>query len=257
MKPVRSVLALFLVVLVAAPAAATHGGIHPTFRDERVYFQCNGATRLYQANWLAAGGDESSYVPWTTVEPRGTVLEEGHGCGGLDWGGITDETFDPVFQDTFTGNLRDMTVRMYNFAASYTRTTPTDTLRVYAEIDGVPLFPPGGRTVTVTPQPMNGPTGDEYDFTITNIGYADEIRDASGNVVDVETGGAASEDGNGEIVHTITLMVGRHGTALGQDPTGHNAAFWAWYTHDVKPGIFFNPEVLAEATVEADLPSFD
>jgi hypothetical protein len=257
-KTARWLPALLMMLVLAAPASATHGGIHPKFRSQGVYFHCNGETKLYQANWLAEATAESSYVPWSTSPPPGSV-SDGNGCGGLDWGGNTNEVYDPVYQGSFTGNLRSMTIRLYNFLANATRSAPTDPLRLYAEIDGVALFPPGaqpsnGRTVTVTPQPGNSGATDFYEFTITNIGFANEIRDASGNVIDVQTGGAAQEDGNGTIEHTIKLFIGRHGTGLGQDPAGHNVGFWVWDTTEVPAGITFNPTAPAAATVQADLP---
>lgn len=260
MKTARWFSPLALSLILASPAIATHAGIHPKFKSQTVYFHCSGETILYQANWLLAVGDPSSYVPWDTNPPPGSVTD-GNGCGGLDWGGTTNPVYDPAYQGTFTGNLRDMTVRLYTFVTNTTRQAPTDPLRLYAEIDGIPLFPPGaqpnnGRTVTVTPQSVNSGLTDFYEFSITNIGYAKDILDPSGNVIDVETGGAALEDGNGEMEHTITLFIGRHGTALGQDPAGHNAGFWVWDTTEVQSGITFNPPGLAEATVAADLPDY-
>jgi hypothetical protein len=226
-----------------------------------VYFHCNGQTKIYQANWAAAiGAGGSPSVPWSTAPPPGSVTDQ-NGCGGLDWGGTSNDFYDPVFSGTFNGNLRDMTIRIYNFVANATRSEATDSLRLLAEIDGVPLFPPGaqpnnGRTVTVTPVSGNMGATDFYEFSITNIGFADEVKDASGNVIDVKTGGAALEEGNGEMEHTINLWIGRHGTAFGQDPAGHKAGFWVWDTTEVPSGIVFNPPTLAAATVAADLPTF-
>jgi hypothetical protein len=110
--------------------------------------------------------------------------------------------------------------------------------------------------VTVTPEPGNAGLTDFYEFSITNIGFATEVKDAVGKVIDVKTGGAALEDGNGQLEHVIKLFIGRHGTAFGQDPAGHNAGWWVWDTTEVPSGITFNPSSLAEATVAADLPSF-
>ncbi|MGH2691434.1 MAG: hypothetical protein ACRDHM_02920 [Actinomycetota bacterium] len=256
MKPVRSVLFAILAVLVAAPAFATHGGIHPTFKTQGVYFHCTGDTIVYQADFAATG-----YVTgWDTSPPPGGVAD-GNGCGGLDVGGASNEFGDPVFEGTFTGNLRDMTVRIFDFILPNARQGATQELKVYAEIDGDPLFPRGptaniyeGRNVTVTPVRGNADLTDEYEFTITNIGFANEIKDASGNVIDVETGGAALEDGSGTIEHTIKLLIGL-ATGIGDDPlTGMD--FFVWDTTEVPSGITFNPASPAEATVAADLPDF-
>jgi hypothetical protein len=259
MRATRLVVAIAMIVgLVATPASATHGGPHPAFRTEHAYFHCSEPTKLYQANWLAALAAASSYAHWNTTPPSGSVTE-GHGCGGADWGGTTNPAYDPVFTGTFKGNLRDMTVRLHQFVTHGAGSPTPQTLRLYAEIDGKPLFPPGqlpehGRTVAVTPVLVNSGVTELYEFSITNIGYAREVRDANGNVVDVQRGGAAKEDGTGTMEHELTLYVGLHGTAFAQDPTGHKAAMWVWDTTEVASGITFNPPLLAPAKVAADLP---
>ena len=258
MKPARPLLALTLAVLTVSPAAATHGGIHPKFKSLGVYFHCTGETPLYQANWLADAGASSSFTSWDTSPPPGSVTD-GNGCGGLDVGGASNEFGDPVFEGTFSGNVRDMTVRLYDFILPNARQGATQRLKVYAEIDGVPLFPRGGteniyegRNVTVTPVRGNSGTTDLYEFTVTNIGFANEIRDASGNVTGVETGGAALEDGFGTQEHTIKLLVGLAGFIGDDPPTGVD--FFVWDTSEVPSGITFNSNTPAAATVQADLP---
>lgn len=259
-KTARWFAPLALSLILASPAIATHGGIHPKFKSQTTYFHCNGETILYQANWLAAAGGESAYVPWDTSPPPGSVTD-GNGCGGLDTGGGPNELGDPVFKGTFSGNLRDMTVRIYDFVFPNTRQGPTQKLKVYAEIDNIPLFPVGsmaggyeGRMVTVTPQRGNAGTTDYYEFSITNIGFAEEVLDPSGNVVDVDTGGAALEDGNGELEHSIKLLLGLADGIGGDPPSAID--FWVWDTTEVPSGITFNPAGLAEATVAADLPAY-
>lgn len=258
MKPIRPLLALTLVLLVVSPAAATHGGIHPTFRSQTVYFHCTGETPVYQANWVAAAGASSSYASWDTSPPPGSVTD-GNGCGGWDAGGASNEFGDPVFEGTFTGNVRAFTVRLYDFILPNARQGSTQRLKVYAEIDGIPLFPRGGtegiyegRTVNVAPVRGNSGLTDLYEFTITNVGFADEVKDASGNVVGVDTGGAATENGNGTTEHTIKLLIGLAGGIGDDPPTGMD--FFVWDTSEVPSGITFNPASAAAATVAADLP---
>jgi hypothetical protein len=259
MHPGRWLSALILVLILAVPASAVHGGKHPTFSTRTTYFHCNGQTKLYQANWLAEGTAPSSYVPWDTSPPPGSV-SDGNGCGGLDTGGGTNELGDPVFQGTFTGNVRDMTVRIYDLVTANARQGTTQRLKVYAEIDGTPLFPTGttegayeGRTLTVTPERRNSGATDYYEFTITNIGFANEIRDDAGNVIDVETGGAALEDGDGTEEHTVRLLLGLANGIAGEHPHGSN--LWVWDTTEVPSGITFNPPTPSTATVQADLPN--
>jgi hypothetical protein len=250
-----------LTALVASPAIASHGGIHPTFRSETVYFHCHGPTKLYQANWTLALADPSSYPTWDTTEPQQSV-QQGAGCGAVDWGGTTNALYSAVFKGTFTGNLEDFTVRVHQLLLGNARAARTETLRLYAEIDGVPIFPPGtqpahGRTVTVTPVKSSTGASELFEFSVTNVGFARDVVDDQGRVVDVETGGVALEDGDGELEHELLLFLGVHGTALGQNPAGHKVGTWVWDTTEVPSGITFNPPSLAAATVAADLPIFE
>ncbi len=264
MKSTRSLaaasLALGLAVLAAAPAGADHGGIHPTFKPQTVYFHCTGTTKVYQVSQpiesIAFGG--TGYTAWNATPPTQSV-DEGAGCGGLDWGGTTNSVYDPAFEGTFTGNLSSMTIRIYDFMLNQTRSTATEQLRLNAWIDGVPIFPVGaqpnnGRTVTVTPVEGNLGSTDYYEFSITNLGYAIDVLDETGKVIDVETGGVALEDGAGQNAHTFKLYLGLHGTAFGQDANGHKVAAWVWDTTEVPSGVTFNPTELAPAQVTADLP---
>lgn len=249
-----------LALLVAAPAGATHGGNHPTFRDETVYFHCTGQTKVYQVNWLSEVGAESSFARWDTSAPSQSVTDGG-GCGALDAGWVTNDLYDAAFIGNFTGNLREMTVSIHEFLLGNTRTSTTQKMRVYAEIDGVPLFPKGttegaytGRGFTVTPVVDNGGATHFVEFSITNIGYATDIFDAEGKLIDVETGGAALEDGNGTGEHTIKMFLGMEGFPGEDPPLGGD--MWVWDTTEVPSGIVFNPQQLSGDTVAADLPNF-
>lgn len=265
MKTARWFTPLALSLILASPAIATHGGIHPTFRSQTVYFHCTGETPVQQINWLASIGSSSSYATWDTSPPPGSVTD-GEGCGATDLGGASYDFLDPVFEGTFTGNLRDLTVRIYDFVLNSDRDPAAPvSLRVYAEIDGIAIFPAGtletggyaGRSLMV--QPSRGDNAGLTDllvFSITNIGYANEIRDAAGNLIDVETGGAALEDGNGECAHSIKLLLGLE-EFPGSEPQTTGSEFWVWDTTEVPSGITFNPPDLAEATVAADLPEYD
>ncbi len=262
MKAARWLPALILTLTLATSAAATHGGIHPTFRSQTVYFHCTGETPVQQVNYLASNGSSSSYATWDSSPPPGSVTA-GEGCGGADMGGASFEGLDPVFEGTFTGNLRDLTVRLYDFILNNNRAEGVPvSLRVYAEVDGVPIFPGGtpeeggyaGRSFTVTPTRENSGVTDRFEFTITNVGFANEVPDASGNVVDVETGGAALEDGNGVMEHTLKLLVGFNAFA-GEEPQTTGTDFFVWDTDEVPSGITFNPSDPAAATVAADLPN--
>ena len=248
------------LVALAGPASA-YTGIQPTFATSNVYFHCTGDTKLENVNWVETLGDESSYTKWDANPPTQSV-QSGAGCGALDEGQTTNEVYDPVFQGEFTGNLRDLTVHLHEFLFGNTRQGATQPLRVYAEVDGIPIFPRGnyegngaydGRGFTVTPVSENMGATDLVEFTITNIGYANYTYDDQGNVVDVQTGGVATENGDGTTVHTLKLLVGID-TFVGDDPpTGTD--MWVWDTTEVPSGITFNPDAPATATVAADLPN--
>lgn len=250
-----------LLVFTVLPAAAGQSSIRPTFRQEEVFFSCLGPTKVHQANWFAALGAESSFPGWTTTAPAQSA-QQGGGCGAADWGGTTNAVYGPVFRGTFTGNLREFTVRFDQLLLGSARQGSVELLRITGDIDGVPIFPPGaqpshGRTVTVTPVRSASGASERFEFTVTDVGFANDVLDENGEVVAVETGGMALEDGDGTEEHTLTLFLGVHGTALGQSPAGHKVATWAWGATDVPGGIVFNPPAVAAATVKADTPSFD
>lgn len=250
--------ALTLVLGVVSPSSATHGGNHPTFRSRNVWFHCTGETKLQQVNWLTSAGSGASDATWNESPPAGSVVD-GAGCGSFEPGWVSNELYDAVFVGSFYGNLRDMTVRIHQFIMGQTRQGDTQRLRVYAEIDGEPIFPGGtpdtgytGRTLTVTPEEDNSGATHLFEFSITNIGYANDVFDAEGRLIDVETGGIATEDGNGTQEHSLKLLIGAD-SFLGEDPpTGWD--FWVWDTSEVPSGITFNPSSLATAKVAADLP---
>jgi hypothetical protein len=261
-RSVRLLVAAILVVLVAAPASATHGGIHPQFKSQGVYFHCTGDTPVYNVNWLQEIGASSAYATWDTSPPPGSV-QDGEGCTSADVGWTTNELYDPTFEGTFTGNLRDMTIKVYDLVANNDRDqgVPTN-LRIYAEIDGISLFPHGsteggydGRSFTVTPSRTNSGLTDMFEFSVTDIGSATEITDAAGNVIDVKTKGAALENGEGEIEHTIKILLGIDAFP-GEEPQTTGGDLWAWDTTEVPSGITFNPTSLAVAKVKADTPDF-
>lgn len=247
MRRIALLLSFVLVLSTVAvlPAGATHGSVHPTFRSEEVWFHCTGDTKVYNVNWTLGLGSESTYMPWDTTAPAGSVAD-GAGCGSFDLGGITNPVYDPVFRGYFTGNLRDLTVRLHHLVLSNRRNGQPVDITVQAVIDGVNLFPGDGKSVQVTPTPANSGATEQFEFSITNIGIANDILDEAGNIIGVETGGAAYEDGDGAEEHELTLFVG-----LTEYP---EPGLWAWDSTEVPSGITFNPEAPAAAQVQADLP---
>ena len=249
---------LFMVLVLAISPASAADATRPTFRTEAVYFHCPGPTKVQQANWAAGITSGGSYNPWNTTAPGGSV-QTGAGCGSVDWGGTSNNVYDPVFRGEFTGNLSSITVRIHQLVTGNARQSGTETLRLIGDIDGAPIFPAGaqpanGRTVTVTPVRVNSGATDLYEFTITNLGFYEEGVDGAGNPYS-RSGGMATELGDGTTVHTLTLGIGLHGTAFGQDAAGHKATAFVWDTTEVPSGMTFNPATPAAVTVAADLPA--
>lgn len=246
MKNWIKLVAMVAVLAIGGPAAATHGGVHPTFRTERVYFHCVGPTKVQNANLVTDGP-----ATWNATAPTQSV-QEGAGCGYLDPGaarGANQQTiYDAPFVGTFTGNLRDLTVELHNLALSRARTGSMFVIRVRGSIDGTPIFPEtAGQFVNVTPVPSSTGASEKMLFTIKGLGCASEVLDAEGNVVDVKTAGLATEDGDGAAEHELVLTIDSYAT--------NQASAWVYDTTEVPAGITFNPPTEEAATVRVDNPA--
>lgn len=239
---------IVLVILTAVPAAATHGGIHPTFRSENVYFHCTGPTKVHAVNTTLAAG----LVPWNTTAPTQSYTQ-GAGCGTLDtffFHPDPAQPYDASFRGTFNGNLKSMTVRLHNLVLGRARTGDATQLGVRLMVDGQEYVPIGignGTQVDVSPVPSSTGATELLEFSITDIGTAKEIKDAQGNVIDVVTSGAVSEDGGGVLEREITLIVTPFYTP-------YNNAF-VWDASEIASGITFNPPTLAASRVKAVPPA--
>lgn len=234
------------VVALAAPALATHGGIHPTFRTETVYFHCTGPTKVSNLNNVNAQGQGmDTPTAWDTNAPTQSV-QQGAGCGAIDIGALRNAGLvDGYFKGKFTGNLRDLTLRVHNLLLGRVRNTADMTVKISElDIDGT-LFV-DNQTVNVTPVVSSTGLSEYVELSITDIGSATEVRDAQGNVIDVTTTGLATEDGDGTVVHEITIY-------LDSDPNTQQSG-WVWDTTEVPSGIVFNPPSLAAAKIAATPP---
>ena len=232
-----------LVLVLAGPASATHGGIHPTFRNETVYFHCTGPTKVSNVNNAAADDHPTG---WNTTAPTQSV-QQGAGCGAIDLGAVRNTgQVDAVFAGTFTGNLRDLTLRVHNLVLGRARTTPTFTVKVSElHIDGSLVV--DNQTANVTPVLSSTGASELVEVSVTGIGSATEVKDANGNVIDVQTTGLATEDGDGTTAHEILIY-------LDTDPNQSQSA-WVWDTTEVPSGIVFNPPTLAAAQIAATPPA--
>jgi hypothetical protein len=241
MRTRLSLVAAGLVLVLAGPASATHGGIHPTFRNETVYFHCTGPTKISNLNNINAQGQA-----WDTNAPTQSV-QQGAGCGAIDFGAVRNAGLvDGYFKGKFTGNLRDLTLRVHNLLLGRARNTPQLTVKISElEIDGALVV--DNLTANVTPVVSSTGASELVELSITGIGSATEVKDANGNVIDVQTSGLATEDGDGTTVHDITIY-------LDTDPNQQQSA-WVWDTTEVPSGIVFNPPTLAAAQIAATPPA--
>jgi len=232
-KLVPAIAAIGVIATLAGPAAADHEGIHPTFREERAYFHCVGANKVQNAEAAA---------PWDTTAPAS--VQTGAGCGVLEAEDLPgDQSSEGRFSGTFVGNIQNMTVEMWILGHStYSAVLPAD-VAVTLEIDGDTYLATGEGTEMSWQESETGASR-KVEFTITHLGSATEVLDADGNVVDVTTTGFATEDGDGETEHAVSLTVG-HSFA---DEYGA----WVWDASEVPAGITFNDPTPASTKLRAE-----
>lgn len=246
----RSLIPLAAVAALATPALAGHDGVHPSFRAESVFFHCTGPTKVHNVNHQLG----SSSPTWSTTAPAQSYTQ-GAGCGTLDSFLFLEESesiYDASFKGTFTGNLRNLTVRLHNLVLGRVRTAETTPLAIRLLIDGehyIASAPglPYGSLVEVTPVPSSTGATELLEFSITGLGSATEVKDSQGNVIDIKTTGLATEDGDGSTEHEIVLIVTPFYTP-------YNNAF-VWDAAEIASGITFNPPTLAAARLAATPPS--
>jgi hypothetical protein len=250
MSTLRSSLtALAAVAALATPALAAHGGVHPSFRSESVYFHCTGPTKVQNVNHQLGSGAPS----WNTTAPTQSYTQ-GAGCGTLDnflYLEDSESIYDASFRGTFTGNLRNLTIRLHNLLLGRVRTADSTPLAIRLLIDGehyISSAPgqPYGSLVEVSPVPSSTGATELLEFSIAGLGSATEVKDSQGNVIDVKTTGLATEDGDGAAEHEIVLIVTPFYTP-------YNNAF-VWDAAEIASGITFNPPTLAAAKLAATPP---
>jgi hypothetical protein len=219
------------LALVAPPAGASHGGIHPTVRMERVYFHCNGPTKVGNLNLVTNGP-----VSWNTSPPAGSV-SDGEGCGNLDPGaarGSNQATvYDAQFRGVFTGNLESLTVEVHNLLLNQIDLDGSYRIRVWLTIDGETIVP-DTTFVDVAPEASATGASHKFLFSVPDLGCSREVLDEEGNVVDVVTDGLVRQDGDGTLEHDVLLTLDSWFT--------DRASAWVYDTTEVPSGITFNPD---------------
>ena len=214
-----AVLSLLAVVFAVSPAAADHGDVHPTFREERVYFQCQ-SQQVKVDNVQASQG---TLATWSTSAPAGAFLGQGDGCGSVEPtarsnGGVA---LDTRWRGTFTGNLKALTVEIHDLShRARTPLGPNASLIATLWVNDEQVL-----TGDVTPAPLEDNSGatHSYRFSLANLGIA-------------------TEEGDGAQVRTYMLEV-----------RARDANFWVWGADEVPSGITFNPAALeaSQLAIEA------
>jgi len=214
----RRLLGIAIVAFLLTAAGAPAGAVpHPdaTFRSERVYFHCIGDTKLQ--NVPSAQGE---VAPWDTAPPPGSVTDQA-GCGHLEYG-IGGDQFDSIFQGTFTGNVRNLTVQLHEMAHSDQQPFGTEVI-VKLSVDGTARLTQTTAQLLPVESENSGVTNRAV-FSISGLGYD-------------------TEEGNGAQVRTFRLTIA--------SPT-RGASLWVWDTTEVPAGITFNPPTLAPTVFAAE-----
>lgn len=239
-RPALAAMLLGGVVSTAAPAGATHGGVHPTFRNERAYFHCAGPTKVENVN--NQGNALSS--PWNTTAPAGSYTT-GNGCGWLEPGAATGGVADATYSGTFTGNIKSLTIEAHNLLLSQVDGNNIRRITIGLTIDDEPIV--SGIFVDMTPVISSTGVSEKFLISVPNIGCAKDVLDADGNVVNVLTDGFAAEEGDGTTQHQISLTL--------HSSYSDRGGAWVQDATEIPSGITFNPATLASVKAAPDDPA--
>lgn len=219
-------LAVAAILAVALPASAQTVFV-PTYTETPVYLHCNGPTKLSQANYLASTAART--IGWDGTKPT-TSYTAGAGCGTVDSFLVGAAPMNPVYDlalsGTYTGNLRDMTVRLWGIDTSGSRATDAWTVRGYVAIDGRQRVP-FTEVIKGTMIPSSTGIARAVEFSVTHLGLSTEA------------------DSTRE--HSVEITV----ASIFLDSSG--LITWVYDAAEIDSGIVFNPAGLAAARVRAHL----
>ena len=220
-------LVLTIVAMTAIPAAADHmpGGVDwvPNLRTERVYFHCEGATKVHST--VADGS-----IGWNTTAPTQSVTA-GAGCGSPDgpvWGNNQASVQDSHFEGTYTANLDSITVEAHNIYVGGARAGGPLSFNVRLAVDGAPRLGANGTQVNVTPVRSATGASEMVRFTITGLNLLTEFDDMEHHILLTLAGG---KQVNGQAYDTVSA--------------------WVYDTTEVPSGLTFNPTTAETVTVAA------
>ena len=204
-RAIPAALTAVLLLALAGPVAATHGGPHPTFRTEQTYFHCVGTTKVQNVSNL-----EGLIPSWNTTPPAGSV-QAGHGCGYYD-NVLNNSTApsDAMWEGKFSGNLRSLTVELHRLLPAHGATFP-NRVRVILDVDGENLL--NNDNVVITPTASSTGASQSAKITITGLPFA-------------------IEDGDGTQQRTVRLTIRSF---------NETQSIWVFDTTEVPAGITFNP----------------
>jgi hypothetical protein len=216
--------AVAATLAVALPASAQTTFV-PTYTETPVYLQCNGTTKVSQVNFVAEGAE---VVTWDSTKPTASFTT-GAGCGTVDpyivGAAPGNPVYDLALSGTFTGNLRDLTVRLWGIDTSGSRAFNEFDARVYVSIDGRERVP---FTTAIAGPMVASSTGISrlVEFSVTNLNLSSEA------------------DSTKE--HTIEITVG----SIFLDSSG--LITWVYDASEIDSGIVFNPARTAATKIRAN-----
>ncbi len=212
----RAIGTVMLIVAVSIPfgpateAAKKPKKAAPGFRTERTYFICVDGMKLQ--NIPAAQGN---YPDWGPAAPSASALD-GAGCGHLE--NAAPSPINAIWEGTFSGNLRAMSLELYIIDVGSARLTNVFPVDFTVAVDGEEIFASGAVDMDV--EYVNEMITSKMTFSLTGLPFG-------------------SEPGLGTTERTIRIEA---------DANRDMQAFWVWETTEVPAGITFNPPTL-EATV--------
>lgn len=101
-----------LAVGLIGPAGANEEEPDPEFVTEQDWFQCDGTTKVAQANLVV----DNAIPGWDTTAPTESV-QDGAGCGMAEAAALSGTAqgslYDATWEGTFTGNLQDVLMDLH------------------------------------------------------------------------------------------------------------------------------------------------
>ncbi|MGH2710745.1 MAG: hypothetical protein ACRDH9_06025 [Actinomycetota bacterium] len=208
--------AAVLVMAMAGPAGASHTPpgepFVPEYIETPTFLHCNGATKLSNVHALVEG----NFVQFNTTAPTASYTT-GAGCGTVEtFVGSTvpdNPAYDFPVEGTFTGNIKNLTVRFWAIDLAGSRALEEFTVDLSLAIDGETILTHGTDAHAPTIASSTG-ISRLYEVTVTNIGLGTE------------------EDHEEE--HTIQL------TAATKFVDGSGILVWVYDASEIDSGLVIN-----------------